>query len=148
MEEIEIYGDGPYTKLIYQVINYGFQFVHQLVTNSPHLEDCNTGIEALKSMMQLDDAQSVDAKTREALYHFNKIDDSDKLYVKCISWYFKACCYAILKQWDDSYMMIDYIDKIETNLFTVNKPVVNDIKQKLPGLLYSVKGKIASRTKG
>ena len=107
--------------------------IGNILYKSPHLTELQQGIDILSNIP--DEVQMLDpAQLRQAIACFDKTDITDKLYVQCLSWQKKACCYAILGKWEESYKMIDKIDNIQITWDTVNKDCINECKANLPTL--------------
>lgn len=101
------------------------------------LDDLEKGREHLKSINSSGENQKYHAK--EALRHFNKIDDNNKKYIRALKSFYKAQCYGHLSYFDDAISELDKLKEIEVTYGTYRSQMINECKsdgEKLRQIIY------------
>lgn len=94
--------------------------------DSEHADDYNVAVDIYRTI----DFENPEEQTiRDALYHFNKVNDEDKLYVRCWAWYNMAFCYALLLNFSRAYSCLNAIERAETDFFTMKKNEIQETKE-------------------
>lgn len=104
--------------------------------DSKHADDYNRAIEIYRA---IDFENPNEKEIRDALYYFNKVDDDDKLYVRCWTWYNLAFCHALLINFPKAYSCLDNVERAETDFFTMKKGEIQDTKDAVPEARKAIK---------
>lgn len=83
---------------------------------------------------------------KEILQELSVVDDSDRDYVKCATYYYRSLCYYDLGEFSKARQNIAYCTNIQIDDFTLNKELIKDFQQRARNFRKEMDREMAPKT--